>query len=62
MIRQLTAYCSRDVRVADISGKADLSAQRSAHPDIVYNAALSFVMNRDTKRVIFKQAHSNGEA
>lgn len=29
MIRQLTAYCSRDVRVADISGKADLSAQRS---------------------------------
>lgn len=30
MIRQLTAYCSRDVRVADISGKADLSAQRSA--------------------------------
>lgn len=35
MIRQLTAYCSRDVRVADISGKADLSAQRSAHPDIV---------------------------
>lgn len=29
MIRQLTAYCSRDVRVADISGKADLSVQRS---------------------------------
>lgn len=29
MMRQLTAYCSRDVRVADISGKADLSAQRS---------------------------------
>lgn len=28
MIRQLTAYCSRDVRVADISGKADLSTQR----------------------------------
>lgn len=29
MMRQLTAYCSRDVRVADISGKTDLSAQRS---------------------------------
>lgn len=29
MIRQLTAYCGRDVRVADISGKADLSAQKS---------------------------------
>lgn len=28
MIRQLTAYCARDVRVADISGKAELSAQR----------------------------------
>lgn len=28
MIRQLTAYCARDVRVADVSGKADISAQR----------------------------------
>lgn len=28
MVRQLTAFCSRDVRVADISGQADLSAQR----------------------------------
>lgn len=28
MIRQLTAYCVRDVRVANISGKAVLSAQR----------------------------------
>uniref|UniRef100_A0A3Q3WTL5 Probable ATP-dependent RNA helicase DDX56 n=1 Tax=Mola mola TaxID=94237 RepID=A0A3Q3WTL5_MOLML len=38
MIRQLTAYCSRDVRVADISGKADLSAQRPIlmeKPDVV---------------------------
>ncbi|XP_051540691.1 probable ATP-dependent RNA helicase DDX56 [Myxocyprinus asiaticus] len=38
MIRQLTAYCSRDVRVADISGKADLSAQKPIlmeKPDIV---------------------------
>uniref|UniRef100_H3D7V1 Probable ATP-dependent RNA helicase DDX56 n=1 Tax=Tetraodon nigroviridis TaxID=99883 RepID=H3D7V1_TETNG len=38
MIRQLTAYCSRDVRVADISGKADLSTQRPIlmeKPDIV---------------------------
>ncbi|XP_054468117.1 probable ATP-dependent RNA helicase DDX56 [Anoplopoma fimbria] len=38
MIRQLTAFCSRDVRVADITGKADLSAQRPIlmeKPDVV---------------------------
>ncbi|XP_061150088.1 probable ATP-dependent RNA helicase DDX56 [Syngnathus typhle] len=38
MMRQLTAYCSRDVRVADISGKADVSAQRPVlmeKPDVV---------------------------
>ncbi|KAM9337913.1 putative ATP-dependent RNA helicase DDX56 isoform 2-T2 [Symphorus nematophorus] len=38
MMRQLTSYCSRDVRVADISGKADLSAQRPIlmeKPDVV---------------------------
>ncbi len=29
MIRQLTAFCGRDVRVADISGKVDISAQKS---------------------------------
>lgn len=38
MIRQLTSYCARDVRVADISGKADLSSQRPIlmeKPDVV---------------------------
>nr|XP_023701305.1 probable ATP-dependent RNA helicase DDX56 isoform X1 [Paramormyrops kingsleyae] len=38
MIRQLIAYCARDVKVADISSKADLSAQRPIlmeKPDIV---------------------------
>ncbi|XP_077353515.1 putative ATP-dependent RNA helicase DDX56 [Festucalex cinctus] len=38
MMRQLTAYCSRDVRVADISGKDDVSAQRPIlmeKPDVV---------------------------
>lgn len=29
MMRQLTSFCSRDVRVADISSKADVSSQRS---------------------------------
>uniref|UniRef100_A0A8C5MIC4 Probable ATP-dependent RNA helicase DDX56 n=1 Tax=Leptobrachium leishanense TaxID=445787 RepID=A0A8C5MIC4_9ANUR len=38
MIRQLTSYCVRDIRVADISGHADISAQRPIlmeKPDIV---------------------------
>lgn len=38
MMRQLTMYCSRDVRVADISGKADVSTQRPVlmeKPDVV---------------------------
>ncbi|KAM6902259.1 putative ATP-dependent RNA helicase DDX56 [Xenentodon cancila] len=38
MMRQLTAFCSRDVRVADISGKADVSTQRPIlmeKPDVV---------------------------
>ncbi|KAF7216791.1 probable ATP-dependent RNA helicase DDX56 [Nothobranchius furzeri] len=38
MMRQLTSYCSRDVRVADISGKADVSTQRPIlmeKPDVV---------------------------
>ncbi|KAM8974322.1 putative ATP-dependent RNA helicase DDX56 [Pelodytes ibericus] len=38
MIRQLASYCARDIRVADISGQADISAQRPIlmeKPDIV---------------------------
>uniref|UniRef100_UPI00398F0376 probable ATP-dependent RNA helicase DDX56 isoform X1 n=1 Tax=Pristiophorus japonicus TaxID=55135 RepID=UPI00398F0376 len=38
MIRQLTSYCVRDIRVADVSGQADISAQRPIlmeKPDIV---------------------------
>ncbi|KAK2818607.1 hypothetical protein Q5P01_024168 [Channa striata] len=38
MMRQLSAYCLRDVRVADISGKVDLSAQRPIlmeKPDVI---------------------------
>ncbi|XP_077325797.1 putative ATP-dependent RNA helicase DDX56 [Lithobates pipiens] len=38
MIRQLTFYCARDIRVADISGQVDVSAQRPIlmeKPDIV---------------------------
>nr|XP_057912377.1 probable ATP-dependent RNA helicase DDX56 isoform X2 [Doryrhamphus excisus] len=38
MMKELMAYCSRDVRVADISGRADVSAQRPIlmeKPDVV---------------------------
>ncbi|KAG7277813.1 hypothetical protein CRUP_026114 [Coryphaenoides rupestris] len=38
MLEQLTRYCARDVRVVDISGKADVSAQRPIlmeKPDVV---------------------------
>ncbi|XP_051896844.1 probable ATP-dependent RNA helicase DDX56 isoform X1 [Pristis pectinata] len=38
MIRQLTSYCTWDVRVADVSGQVDVSAQRPIlmeKPDIV---------------------------
>ncbi|XP_043940175.1 probable ATP-dependent RNA helicase DDX56 isoform X2 [Protopterus annectens] len=38
MMRQLTAYCSRDVRIADVSVQADISAQRPIlmeKPDVV---------------------------
>uniref|UniRef100_A0A3P9MDM7 Probable ATP-dependent RNA helicase DDX56 n=1 Tax=Oryzias latipes TaxID=8090 RepID=A0A3P9MDM7_ORYLA len=38
MMRQLTSFCSRDVRVADISSKADVSSQRPIlmeKPDVV---------------------------
>ncbi|RVE66144.1 hypothetical protein OJAV_G00123600 [Oryzias javanicus] len=38
MMRQLTSFCSRDIRVADISSKADVSSQRPIlmeKPDVV---------------------------
>ncbi|TKS85054.1 putative ATP-dependent RNA helicase DDX56 [Collichthys lucidus] len=44
MIRQLTAFCSRDVRVADISGKADLSAQ-SAQNLVLHSSLETLVVD-----------------
>ncbi|XP_044273324.1 probable ATP-dependent RNA helicase DDX56 isoform X2 [Varanus komodoensis] len=38
MLRQLTAYCAREVRVVDVSGQADVAAQRPLlmeKPDVV---------------------------
>ncbi|CAG05399.1 unnamed protein product, partial [Tetraodon nigroviridis] len=48
MIRQLTAYCSRDVRVADISGKADLSTQ-SHLPKIYQSFLMSATLSEDVQ-------------
>ncbi|XP_073730705.1 probable ATP-dependent RNA helicase DDX56 [Misgurnus anguillicaudatus] len=68
MIRQLTAYCSRDVRVADISGKADLSAQKPIlmeKPDIVVGTpsrvqahvnAQNLVLNSSLEMLVIDEA------
>lgn len=54
MVRQLTAYCARDVRVADISGKADLSAQRSARQPVrCTSKSLSLVMNKALPKYVY---------
>ncbi|XP_077478619.1 putative ATP-dependent RNA helicase DDX56 [Stigmatopora argus] len=58
MMRQLTAYCSRDVRVADISGVADISAQRPIlmeKPDVVV-ATPSRVLAHINARNLFLNA------
>ncbi|KAG8441016.1 hypothetical protein GDO86_006669 [Hymenochirus boettgeri] len=54
MIRQLTVYCARDIRVADISGHADISAQRPIlmeKPDIVVGTP-SRVLTHMTQQTI----------
>ncbi|XP_067340270.1 probable ATP-dependent RNA helicase DDX56 isoform X2 [Channa argus] len=48
MMRQLSAYCSRDVRVADISSKADLSAQ-SHLPKIYQSFLMSATFTEDVQ-------------
>uniref|UniRef100_F6VD80 RNA helicase n=1 Tax=Xenopus tropicalis TaxID=8364 RepID=F6VD80_XENTR len=54
MIRQLTVYCARDIKVADISGQADISAQRPIlmeKPDIVVGTP-SRVLTHMTQQTI----------
>ncbi|NP_001084622.1 DEAD-box helicase 56 L homeolog [Xenopus laevis] len=54
MIRQLTVYCARDIKVADISGQADISAQRPIlmeKPDIVVGTP-SRVLTHITQQTI----------
>ncbi|XP_029460043.1 probable ATP-dependent RNA helicase DDX56 isoform X2 [Rhinatrema bivittatum] len=48
MIRQLTAYCARDVRVADVSGLVDVSAQ-SQFPKIYQAFLMSATFNEDVQ-------------
>lgn len=55
MIRQLTTYCSRDVRVADISGKTDLSAQRPIlmeKPDVVVSTPSRILAHLNAQNLV----------
>ena len=64
-MRKLTAYCSRDVRVADISGKADLSAQRSVCSGglvVLWHRVEEDPVIKSLADVVFEQADLNGEA
>ncbi|XP_066507237.1 probable ATP-dependent RNA helicase DDX56 [Hoplias malabaricus] len=55
MIRQLTTYCSRDIRVADISGKTDLSAQRPIlmeRPDVVVGTPSRVLLHISAQNIL----------
>ncbi|KAK1800307.1 hypothetical protein P4O66_000348 [Electrophorus voltai] len=59
MICQLTAYCARDVRVADISGKAEVSAQRPIlmeKPDIVVGTPSRVHAHVNAKNLVLDSA------
>ncbi|KAL2087682.1 hypothetical protein ACEWY4_016510 [Coilia grayii] len=68
MVRQLTAFCARDVRVADISGKADISAQKPIlmeKPDVVVGTpsrvmahinAQSLALNNSLEMLVIDEA------
>ncbi|XP_028273826.1 putative ATP-dependent RNA helicase DDX56 [Parambassis ranga] len=59
MVRQLTMYCSRDVRVADISGKADLSAQRPIlmeKPDVVVGTPSRVLAHLNAQNLVLQSS------
>ncbi|XP_047425240.1 probable ATP-dependent RNA helicase DDX56 [Mugil cephalus] len=59
MIRQLTTYSSRDVRVADISGKADLSAQRPIlmeKPDVVVGTPSRVLAHLNAQNLVLQSS------
>ncbi|XP_066449257.1 probable ATP-dependent RNA helicase DDX56 [Eleutherodactylus coqui] len=59
MVRQLTAYCARDIRVADISGQADISAQRPIlmeKPDIVVGTPSRVLIHINQKTLCLRES------
>ncbi|KAM4039325.1 putative ATP-dependent RNA helicase DDX56 isoform 2-T2 [Anomaloglossus baeobatrachus] len=59
MVRQLTTYCARDIRVADISGQADISAQRPIlmeKPDIVVGTPSRVLIHMNQKTLCLRES------
>ncbi|XP_073509867.1 probable ATP-dependent RNA helicase DDX56 [Phyllobates terribilis] len=59
MVRQLTTYCARDIRVADISGQADISAQRPIlmeKPDIVVGTPSRILIHMNQKTLCLRES------
>ncbi|KAM4719932.1 putative ATP-dependent RNA helicase DDX56 isoform 2-T2 [Anableps anableps] len=59
MMRQLTSYCSRDVRVADISGKADVSTQRPIlmeKPDVVVGTPSRVLAHLNAQNLLLRSS------
>ncbi|XP_006797392.1 probable ATP-dependent RNA helicase DDX56 [Neolamprologus brichardi] len=59
MMRQLTAYCSRDVRVADISSKVDLSTQRPIlmeKPDVVVGTPSRVLAHLNAQNLVLRSS------
>ncbi|XP_077118873.1 putative ATP-dependent RNA helicase DDX56 [Ranitomeya variabilis] len=59
MVRQLTTYCARDIRVADISGQTDISAQRPIlmeKPDIVVGTPSRILIHMKQKTLCLRES------
>ncbi|CAI5667757.1 putative ATP-dependent RNA helicase DDX56 [Oreochromis niloticus] len=59
MMRQLTAYCSRDIRVADISSKVDLSTQRPIlmeKPDVVVGTPSRVLAHLNAQNLVLRSS------
>ncbi|KAG8544489.1 hypothetical protein GDO81_022405 [Engystomops pustulosus] len=59
MVRQLTTYCARDIKIADISGQADISAQRPIlmeKPDIVVGTPSRVLLHINQKTLCLRES------
>ncbi|XP_056427207.1 probable ATP-dependent RNA helicase DDX56 [Hyla sarda] len=59
MARQLTTYCARDIKIADISGQADISAQRPIlmeKPDIVVGTPSRVLIHMNQKTLCLRES------